>query len=83
MTLDLVSEPMDHFTVEDDSFLKTLLNEKKKGEGYNTVIIKDDMKDIAKDVMGHWYAVKGGDFTDFMSKNFDKKWAVLDNRGKG
>ena len=61
MTLDIVAEPMDHFTTEDDAFLHKLLNEKKKGEGYNTVIIKDDMKDIAKDVMDHWYAVKGAD----------------------
>ena len=83
MTLDLVAEPMDHFTTEDDAFLHKLLNEKKKGTGYETVIIKDDMKDIAKDVMDHWYAVKGADFQDFMTKNFDKKWSVLDNRGKG
>ena len=46
ITLNVVEEPMDHFTTEDDSFLHRLINEKGKGEGYNQVILKDDMKQV-------------------------------------
>jgi hypothetical protein len=34
MTLNVVTEPMEHFTTDDDAYLHKLLDEKKKGEGY-------------------------------------------------
>ena len=32
--LNVIEEPMDHFTTFDDDYLKKLLNEEKKGQGY-------------------------------------------------
>ena len=57
--LNIINEPMDHFTMEDDNFLKSLIEEKKKGEGYKSVLLKDDMKAVAATVMKHWYNVDG------------------------
>ena len=41
------------------------------------------MKDITKEVMDHWYNVRGKDYDNYQARFFDKKWAVLDNSGKG
>ena len=60
--LNVIEEPMDHFTTFDDSYLKQLLNDNMKGSGYNTYIIKDDMKNVAEQVMAHWYNIKGFEF---------------------
>ena len=81
--LDIVEEPMDHFTTWDDNYLSQLLRDHKTGEGLNCVILKDKMKELVQEVMGHWYNIKGAEFDDYVSKNFDKKWLVLDNRNKG
>ena len=81
--LSVVTEPMDHFTTFDDNYLQKLINEQKKGAGYEAVLLKDGMRQVATEVMGHWYNVKGGDLADYMSRFFDSKWAVLDNRNKG
>ena len=43
MTLSVVTEPMEHYTTEDESYLKKLLESKKKGEGYKAAILRDDM----------------------------------------
>jgi len=59
--LNVVEEPMDHFTTDDDNYLKRLVEEKKKGESFRAVIVKDDMMQICDDVMGHWFNIKGQD----------------------
>jgi len=41
------------------------------------------MKDITKEVMDHWYNVRGEDYTNYQNRYFEKKWGVLDNSGKG
>ena len=57
--LNIINEPMEHFTTDDDGFLKSLIEEKKKGEGYKSVLLKEDMKTVAGTVMKHWYNVEG------------------------
>ena len=59
--LNVFEEPMEHFTTEDDNYLKRLVDEKKKGESYTAVVVKDDMMAICTDVMSHWFNVKGQD----------------------
>ena len=44
VTLNVISEPQDHFTVDDDHYLKSLISDKRKGPLAVSVIIKDDMK---------------------------------------
>ena len=83
ITLNVINEPMDHFTTEDDGFLKSLIDDKKKGEGYKTVLLKDDMKSVASTVMSHWYNIQGTELSNYMARFFDQKWAVLDNSNKG
>ena len=60
-----------------------MINEKEKKSGNLTVVVKADMKEIATNVMNHWYNVKGKDLDNFFKKNFDEKWNVLDNNGRG
>ena len=81
--LNVVEEPMDHFTTEDDSFLHRLISDKQKGEGATAVILKSDMKEVAGEVMAHWYNIKGADFEQYMTKNFDSKWKTLDQSHMG
>ena len=83
MTLNVVMEPSEHFTAEDDSYLGALLDEKRKGPLELSVILKDDMKEICKDLVGHWYNLKDGEYTNYENVNFDKKWEVLDNKHAG
>ena len=83
MELDVIEEPQDHLTVEDDKWLEELLTEKRKGPLEVSVILKDDMKDICKQVMAHWYNVKGKDFKRYAEENFDTKWSAMDNNKKG
>ena len=83
MTLNVVMEPSEHFTAEDDSYLGNLLDEKRKGPLELSVILKDDMKEICKDLVGHWYNLKDAEYTNYESVNFDKKWEVLDNKHAG
>ena len=72
--LDVVEEPMEHFTTWDDNYLSQLLREHKTGEGLNCVILKDKMIELVQEVMGHWYNIKRAEYEDFAAKNFDKKW---------
>ena len=58
MTLNVVMEPAEHFTAEDDSYLGNILSDHRKGPLEVSVILKDDMKDVCKDLMGHWYNLK-------------------------
>ena len=81
--LSVVTEPMDHFTTFDDNYLTKLISEQKKGTGYEAVLLKDGMKQVATEVMAHWYNIKGADLENYMSRFFDVKWKVLDNRNKG
>ena len=83
MTLNVVQEPMDHFTIDDDHYLRDLLAEKRKGPLAVSVILKDDMKTICAEVMSHWYNLHGAENTAYENKNFDAKWKVLDNRHQG
>ena len=83
MTLNVVMEPSEHFTAEDDSYLGHLLDEKRKGPLELSVILKDDMKEICKDLVGHWYNLKDAEYTNYENVNFDKKWEVLDNKHAG
>ena len=80
--LNVVSEPNEHFTTFDDSYLHKLLDEQKKGSGATTVLPKDGMKKVATEVMKHWYNLGEGDMQDFMQRNFDAKWKVLDTSNK-
>ena len=41
--LNVIVEPMDHFTNEDDTFLSNLLRENRSGEGANVVYVKSKM----------------------------------------
>lgn len=81
--LNVIEEPMDHFTTVDDSFLKNLITKKQKQDNNIYVVLKDDMKDITKEVMDHWYNVTGKQYDNYHKRYFDKKWSVIDNSGKG
>ena len=81
--LNIISEPMDHFTTFDDNYLNKLLMDEQKGNGLDAVILKEGMLNIVTEVMSHWYNIKGDELNDYVMKNFDKKWHVLDNRNKG
>ena len=83
MTLNVVTEPQDHFTTDDDTYLHKLLDEKKKGEGYSTTVLKTDMDDICRTVMSHWYNFKDAEYDEYKAKNFDQKWKELDNNNMG
>mgnify|MGYP002396078329 CR=1 FL=1 len=83
ITLNVVMEPQDHFNAEDDSYLGNILSEKRKGPLEVSVILKDDMKDVCKDLMAHWYNLKGAEYDEYQRINFEKKWEVLDNRHAG
>ena len=83
ITLNIVEEPMEHFTNEDDTFLSNLIREKKKGEGYKAVLLKKDMIDVASTVMGHWYNLHEADMANYLDKNFNTKWEGFDNNNKG
>ena len=83
VTLNVISEPQDHFTVDDDHYLKSLISDKRKGPLAVSVIIKDDMKQICSEVMAHWYNIKENDNTNYEKRFFDEKWKVLDNRHQG
>ena len=48
VTLNVVTEPMDHFTTFDDNYLSSLLSENKKGSGYNTVVLKEGMENVVE-----------------------------------
>jgi len=74
---------MEHFTTEDDSYLRRLVDEKKKGESFRAVVVKDDMMGICNDVMAHWFNVKGTDNQNYMNRHFFDKWNNMDNSGKG
>ena len=82
MELNVILEPMDHFTQEDESFLQKLISKKKKGESFRAVVLKNDMKLIGEEVMKHWYGIKGKDYLDYMNRYFDEKWNAFDARGK-
>lgn len=60
--LNVVNEPMEHYTNDDDIYLDELIKKKKKGYDYMTILMKDDLKYICKKVMSHWYNIKGDDF---------------------
>lgn len=81
--LNVVEEPMDHFTTEDDNYLKKLVEDKKRGESFRAVVVKDDMMTICTDVMAHWFNVKGQDNQNYMNRYFFAKWNNMDNSGKG
>ena len=74
MELNIILEPMDHFTQEDESFLQKLISKKKKGESFRAVVLKNDMKLIGEEIMAHWYGIKGKDYIDYMNRYFDEKW---------
>lgn len=81
--LNIIVEPMDHFSNEDDTFLSNLLRENQSGSGANVVYVKSKMKGVAREVMEHWYNLHGADLDNYMDRFFDNKWKVLDNRNKG
>lgn len=81
--LNVFEEPMDHFTTDDDNYLKRLVEEKKRGESFKAVVVKDDMIGICNDVMGHWFNVKGEDNQKYLNRYFFEKWNSMDNSGKG
>ena len=74
MTLSVVTEPMDHFTTEDEAYLKKLLDSKKKDDGSKSVVLRDDMQEVARDVMAHWYNIKGQDFDAYYNRFFSDQW---------
>ena len=81
--LNIVNEPMEHYTNEDDIYLDELIKKKKKGESYMSVVLKDDMKYICKKVMNHWYNIKSDDYKQYQNKYFNDKWDRMDPGNKG
>ena len=69
--LSVIQEPQDHFTSEDDTYLHKLISPKEKGNGASCAVLKEDMKEITNDVMGHWYNLHGAEMTDYNNKFFD------------
>ena len=60
--LNVMAEPMEHFTTFDDNYLSSLISSHKTGDGLSAVVLKDNMKDVCKEVMAHWYNIKGDEF---------------------
>ena len=83
MILSVIEQPMDHFTTEDDAFLRKLLDAKKKGEGYKTALLRDDMQEVCRDVMEHWYNIKGKDYENYFQRFFADKWKLHDTSSQG
>ena len=59
--LNVIQEPQDHFTAEDDSYLHKLISPKEKGEGASCAVLKEGMMEVGNEIMGHWYNLHGAE----------------------
>ena len=53
---------MDNFTTFDDNYLSSLIKDHKTGDGLQAVMMKDGMTEVCKEIMAHWYNIKGDEF---------------------